>query len=70
MAVSSSSNPNLGKVTVGLSSVLFLAQSGAPTGIVAKQGSLYLRTDGSTTATRAYVNSDGDSTWVAVTTAS
>ena len=43
--------------------------SGAPT-VSAAQGSLYLRTDGSTTSTRAYVNSDGGTTWVAITTAS
>lgn len=43
--------------------------SGAPT-IVAVQGSLYIRSDGSTTATRLYVNGNGASTWVAVTTAS
>ena len=43
--------------------------SGAPT-VTAAQGSLYLRTDGSSTSTRAYVNSDGGTTWVAITTAS
>lgn len=43
--------------------------SGAPTMSAAK-GSLYLRTDGSSTSTRAYINSDGGTTWVAVTTAS
>jgi hypothetical protein len=32
--------------------------SGAPT-VSAAQGSLYLRTDGSSTSTRAYVNTDG-----------
>lgn len=43
--------------------------SGAPT-VSAAQGSLYMRTDGSSTSTRMYVNSDGGTTWVAVTTAS
>lgn len=43
--------------------------SGAPT-VSAAQGSLYLRTDGSSTSTRLYVNSNGSTTWVAVTTAS
>lgn len=43
--------------------------SGAPT-VSAAQGSLYLRSDGSSTSTRAYINSDGSTTWVAVTTAS
>jgi len=41
----------------------------APT-VSAAQGSLYLRSDGSSTSTRAYINSDGSTTWVAVTTAS
>lgn len=42
--------------------------SGAPT-VSAAQGSLYLRTDGSSTSTRAYINTDGGTTWAAVTTA-
>lgn len=42
--------------------------SGAPT-ISAAQGSLYLRTDGSSTSTRAYINTDGATTWTAITTA-
>jgi hypothetical protein len=42
--------------------------SGAPT-VAAAKGSLYLRTDGSSTSTRLFV-SDGGTTWIAVTTAS
>ena len=42
--------------------------AGAPT-ISAAQGSLYLRTDGSSTSTRAYINTDGATTWTAITTA-
>jgi hypothetical protein len=42
--------------------------SGAPT-IAAAKGSIYLRSDGSSTSTRLYV-SDGSTTWIAVTTAS
>ena len=41
--------------------------SGAPS-ITAAQGSLYLRTDGTTTNDRLYVR--GSSSWIAVTTAS
>ena len=41
--------------------------SGAPS-ISAAQGSLYLRTDGTTTNDRLYVR--GSSSWIAVTTAS
>jgi hypothetical protein len=42
--------------------------TGAPT-LTAAQGSLYLRSDGSSTSTRAYVNTDGATTWTAITTA-
>lgn len=42
--------------------------SGAPT-VSAAQGSLYLRSDGSSTSTRLYVNTDGGTTWTNVTTA-
>jgi hypothetical protein len=42
--------------------------SGAPT-LSAAKGSLYLRSDGSTTNDRMYVNTDGATTWTAVTTA-
>jgi hypothetical protein len=43
------------------------AGSGAPT-ISAAKGSLYLRTDGSGTSDRMYVNTDAGTTWTAVTT--
>ena len=42
--------------------------SGAPT-LSAAKGSLYLRSDGTTTNDRMYVNTDGSTTWTAVTTA-
>ena len=42
--------------------------SGAPT-LSAAKGSLYLRSDGSTTNDRAYINTDGATTWTAITTA-
>lgn len=41
--------------------------SGVPT-LSAPKGSLYLRTDGSSTSTRMYVNTDGSTTWTNVTT--
>lgn len=44
------------------------AGSGAPSAI-APQGSLYLRTDGSSSSTRAYINTTGSTTWTAITTA-
>lgn len=43
--------------------------SGVPT-LSAAQGSIYIRTDGSSTSTRLYINSNGTTGWVAVTTAS
>jgi hypothetical protein len=42
--------------------------SGAPT-LGAAKGSLYLRSDGSTTNNRMYINTDGATTWTAVITA-
>ena len=41
--------------------------SGVPT-ISAGQGSLYLRTDGSSGVTRAYINQNGSTTWTAINT--
>lgn len=41
--------------------------SGAPT-VSAPKGSLYLRTDGSSTSTRAYINTDGATAWTNLTT--
>lgn len=41
--------------------------SGSPT-LSAAKGSLYLRSDGSTINNRAYINTDGGSTWTAITT--
>ncbi len=42
--------------------------SGAPS-LAAAKGSLYLRSDGTTTNDRMYVNTNGSTTWTAVTTA-
>lgn len=42
--------------------------SGVPT-VSAAKGSLYLRTDGSSTSTRLYVNTNASTTWTNVTTA-
>lgn len=44
------------------------AGSGVPT-ISAGKGSQYLRSDGSGTSDRAYINTDGGTTWTALTTA-
>ena len=53
---------------MGTANVGIYFGSGAPS-ITAAQGSLYLRTDGSSTSTRLYVNTDGATTWTNVTTA-
>ncbi len=37
--------------------------SGAPTGITAPQGSLYINITATTTTTRFYSNTDGGTTW-------
>jgi hypothetical protein len=42
--------------------------SGAPT-LAAAKGSLYLRSDGTTTNDRAYINTNGSTTWTSLTTA-
>lgn len=42
--------------------------SGAPT-FTAQKSALYLRTDGSSTSTRAYINTDGGTTWTNLVTA-
>jgi hypothetical protein len=47
-----------------------LAGAGDPnTAVSAAQGSLYMRSDGSSTTTRAYINTDGATAWTSVTTA-
>lgn len=48
-----------------------LCGSGSPSGsVTAPKGSLYLRTDGSSSSTRAYVNTNSGTSWTAITTAS
>ena len=54
------------QLTANLTAIL--TGSGVPT-VTAPQGSLYLRTDGSSTSTRAYISA-GSGTWVALTSAS
>lgn len=62
-------NVNIGGgATFTLNGAQIIVGAGAPTA-TATQGSLYLRTDGSSTSTRLYVSAGG-TTWVAVTTAS
>lgn len=55
-------------VTLGSSAPGIYVGSGAPT-ISAAKGSLYIRSDGSGVADRAYVNTNGSTTWTAIATA-
>jgi hypothetical protein len=67
MAIPSASEPIVGKLTVGGSSgILIDAGAGLATGKVAPKGSIWVRTDGSSSTTILYVNTDGDSTWLGV----
>ena len=50
------------------SSVGVYVGSGAPS-VSAAKGSLYLRTDGTTTNDRAYINTNGGTGWTNITTA-
>ena len=72
-AVSATATPAGGTagagITLGTTSNLgIFFGSGAPS-LSAAQGSLYIRSDGSTTATRLYVNTNGTTGWTNVTTA-
>lgn len=55
-------------VAQGAATAAIQVGSGAPSH-AAPQGSLYLRTDGSSTSTRLYVNTDGSTTWTNFTSA-
>lgn len=68
MAVSSASNTVLDSGAV-IGGVSINTGTGVPT-LSATKGSIYIRADGSTTATRLYINSTGATAWVAITTAS
>lgn len=70
-----SCNTDVNLTTAGTGFVLqegpkVIAGSGSPSGsITAPKGSLYLRTDGTTTNDRAYINTDSGTMWTALTTA-
>jgi hypothetical protein len=55
----------------GLMGASVLSGTGSPATVVtAAKGTLFLRLDGSSTSTRAYINTDGATAWAAITTAS
>ena len=64
--------PAAGSATAGIkfgtAGVGLFWGSGAPT-FSAAQGSVYMRTDGSSVSTRQYINTNGSTTWTNVTTA-
>lgn len=55
-------------LTIGSDNIQLTWGTGAPSA-AAPKGSLYIRTDGSTTSTRLYINTDGAGTWTSITTA-
>lgn len=58
------------RLRLGVSGVDFLSGTGDPNGAVtAAKGSYYARLDGSSTSTRAYINTDSATAWTAITTA-
>jgi len=59
--------PSEADIRLGMADIEILSGAGAPT-MSAPQGSLYLRTNGSGTTNRAYINTDGGTTWTAITT--
>lgn len=67
MALSSATNLEVASGAV-IGGIKILVGSGAPSA-TAPKGSLYVRTDGSSTSTRLYVNTDAGTTWTNVTTA-
>lgn len=54
--------------SISLNAITLSSGTGAPT-YAAPKGSIYSRLDGSSSATRMYINTDGSTTWTNVTTA-
>jgi hypothetical protein len=60
---------NANRVITWSNGISILTGTGDPNGIVlGAQGSLYLRTDGDDVDNRAFINTDGISTWAGITT--
>lgn len=56
--------------TMGSANIGLYWGTGSPdTVVTAPQGSLYIRTDGSSTSTRLYINTNGTTGWTSITTA-
>lgn len=56
-------------ITIGDAQTSIITGDGAPTGIAAPKGSVYINRTGTTTTTRLYINTDGSTTWTTFTTA-
>ena len=66
-AVPSGGNTSIGLKATNVANFGVFFGEGAPA-LSAAKGSLYLRSDGSSTDDRAYINADGATTWTALTT--
>jgi len=60
--------PFMSKIPLLIGSTQITSGNGAPT-IGATKGSIYIRLDGSSATTRLYINTDGQTAWTSVTTA-
>jgi len=49
--------------TASSSGGMLTSGAGAPTGVSAAKGTLYINTTATTTTTRLYINTDGATTW-------
>lgn len=47
--------------------ISFITGNGAPTGVSANKGSIYVNLTATTTTTRLYINTDGGTTWASFT---
>jgi hypothetical protein len=68
VAIPAGGAANIGVAFSSTANFGVFAGSGVPT-LSAAKGSLYLRSDGSATNNRAYINTDGAATWTPLTTA-
>jgi hypothetical protein len=66
-AIPAGGNTGIGLALTSTANFGVFCGSGVPT-LSAAKGSLYMRSDGSSTTTRAYINTDGGTTWTALTT--
>jgi hypothetical protein len=67
-AVPAAGAGNVGVTFSSTANLGLFCGTGAPT-LTAAKGSLYVRTDATTTTTRLYINTDGAATWTTFTTA-